>query len=127
MTISVLECSRCHGKFNYEWSRGAAPGSIMQWNRSIFKCPICKQFNSFSLVNRDRDPTLPSYNDLQVGLGGRTWGLLLGPFVGLMITGVALGVTLTESPYYPLFLVPILGGFAWLAAFIWYLNRTLGT
>jgi len=126
MTTSVVECSKCHKRFNYEWSRGAAPGAIMQWNRSIFKCPDCKQLNSFNLANSGHDPTLPTYNDLQVGLGGRVWGLLLGPFVGLMAVGVVLSITLTASPYYQWFLVPFLCGFAWLAAYIWYLNKKLG-
>jgi len=98
----------------------------MQWNRSIFKCPNCKQLNSFNLANRGRDQTLPTYNDLQVGLGGRVWGLLLGPFVGLIAIGVVLSVTLTASPYYQWFLAPFFGGFAWLAVYILYLNKKLG-
>jgi hypothetical protein len=125
MTVSILECSKCHHKFNFEWSRGASPSSIKYGNRDIFKCPICKQLNSFNLATRGRDPALPTYNDLQVGIGGRVWGLLLGPFVGLIAIGVVLSVTLTASPYYQLFLVPILGGVAWLGAFIYHLNKRI--
>ena len=122
-----MECSKCHNRFNYEWSWGASPSSIKYGNRAIFKCPICKEFNSFNLANRGRDPTLPTYNDLQVGIGGRTWGLLLGPFIGLIAIGVALAITLAASPYSQLFLVPILGGFAWLVAYVYYLNKRLST
>lgn len=64
---------------------------------------------------------------MQAGLGGKIWGLLLGPFVGLTAIGVILELTLTASPYYQLFLVPILGGIAWLVAYIYYLNKRLGT
>ena len=125
MTTSILECSKCRNRFNYEWSWGASPSSIKYGNRAIFKCPICKKLNSFNLANGGRDTTLPTYNDLQVGIGGRIWGLLLGPFIGLMAVGVALGITLAASPYYQLFLVPILGGIAWLAAYVYYLNKRL--
>ena len=126
MTVSILECPRCHNKFNYEWSWGASASSIKYGNRAIFKCPICKEFDSFNLAIRGRDPTLPTYNDLQVGIGGKTWGFLLGPFIGLLAIGVALSIILTASPYYLLFLVPILAGFAWLAAYIYLLNKRLG-
>jgi len=126
MTVSILECSKCHNKFNYEWGWGASPGSIKRGNSAIFKCPICKELNPFDLANRGRDPTLPTYNDLQVGIGGRTWALLLGPFLGLIVVGVMLSVTLTASPDYLLFLIPFLGGFAWLVAYVYFLNRRLG-
>jgi len=126
MTVSILECSKCHGRFNYEWSWGASPSSIKQGNKSIFKCPICKELNSFDLAARGRDPTLPTYNDLQVGMGRRIWGLLLGPSLGLMAIGVILSVTLSASPYFSLFLVPFIGGVVWLAAYVLFLNRRLG-
>jgi len=127
MVKSILECSKCHNRFNYEWSWGASPSSIRVGNTDTFNCPICKEFNSFNLANRGRDPTLPTYNDLQVGIGGRIWGLLLGPFIGLMAVGVALGITLAASPYYQLFLVPILGGIAWVAAYVYYLDKRIST
>lgn len=38
-----------------------------------------------------------------------------------------LNITLAASPYYPLFLVPLLGGIAWLVAYIYYLNKKLDT
>ena len=127
MTVSVLECSRCHMKFNYEWSRGASASSVRLGNRDIFKCPICKEFNRFNLANRGRDPTFPTYNELQVGIGWRIWVWLLGPSIGLMTIGITLSITLTASPYYQLFLVPLLGGFAWLAAYVYFLNKKHGT
>jgi hypothetical protein len=127
MTVSILECSKCHNKFNYEWSWGASPSSIKSGNRDLFKCPICKELNPFDLANRGRDPTLATYNQLQVGIGGRVWGLLLGPFFGLIAIGVALSVTLAASPFLLLFLVPILGGIAWVAAYVYYLNRRVST
>ena len=125
MTSSILECPKCHNKFNYEWSWGASASSIKVGNRSMFKCPICKELNSFNLANRGRDPTLPTYNEMQVGIGGRRWGLLLGPLFVLMAIGVTLSMTLTASPYSLLFLVPFLGGFAWLVAYVYYLNKRL--
>ena len=125
MVKSILECSKCHNKFNYEWSWGAAPSSIRAGNTDIFNCPICKEFNSFNLANRGRDPTLPTYNDMQVGIGGRTWGLLLGPFVGLIVMGLVLSIALTASPYYQLFLVPILGGIVCLVAYVYHLNKRI--
>jgi len=127
MTVSILECPKCHGRFNYEWSWGASPSSIKHGNKSIFKCPICKELNSFDLAARGRDPALPTYNDLQVGMGGRIWGLLLGPSLGLMAIGVILSIILTSSPYFLVFLVPFIGGVAWLAAYVVFLNRKLGS
>jgi hypothetical protein len=53
--------------------------------------------------------------------------LLLGPFFGLIAIGVALSVTLAASPYFLLFLVPILGGIAWVAAYVYYLNNRVST
>jgi hypothetical protein len=123
MVKSVLECSKCHNRFNYEWSWGASQSSIRAGNTDIFNCPICKEFNSFNLANRGRDPTLPSYTDLQVGIGRRRWWLLVGPSVGL----IAIGGALVMTPYHQLFLVPFAGGLAWLAAYIYYLDRRLGT
>ena len=125
MTVSIVECSKCHNKFNYEWSLGASWASIPLGNRSIFKCPICKELNSFNLADRGRDPTLPTTNDMQAGIGGRIWGLLLGPFLGLIAAGVILSIVLAASPYYPLFPVPILGGIAWLVAYVYYLNKRI--
>ena len=127
MTVSIVECSRCHNRFNFEWSWGASASSIKFWNRSIFKCPICKELNSFNLANRGRDMTLPTYNDLQVGVGARIMGVLLGPFFGLLAIGLVLVITQTSSPYYRLSLVPFLGGIAWLVVDVYYLNKKFGT
>jgi len=126
MTVSMVECSKCHDRFNYVWAWGASASSIKLGNRCIFKCPNCRELNSFSLANRGRDPTLPTYNDLQVGVGGRIWGLLLGPFLGLTATGVVLIIMLTASPYFLLSLAPFLGGIVWLAAYVYYLFKRLG-
>lgn len=121
MTVSIVECSKCHNRFNYEWSSGASWGSIPLGNRSIFKCPICKELNSFDLSQRGRDPSLATTNDMVAGLGGRIWGLMLGPFIGLLAIGVAI---LTTSPYYrPYGIVSILGGIAWIVAYVYYLTR----
>jgi hypothetical protein len=126
MTVSIVECSKCHNSFNYEWSWGASPSSIKGGNSAIFKCPICKELNSFNLANRGRDPAFPTFNDLQVGLGGRIWGLLLGPFLLLTAMGVMLSITLAASPYFPLSLVLFLAGIAWVVAYVYHLNKRLG-
>jgi len=120
MTVSIVECSKCHRSFNYEWSSGASWGSIPLGNRSIFRCPVCKELNSFDLSHRGSDPALLTTNDMKAGVGGRIWGLMLGPFLGLIAIGVILNVTLGVSP-----LVPIIGGTAWLVAYIYYLTRRL--
>ena len=122
MTVSIVECSKCHRRFNYEWSKGASWSSIPLGNRSIFKCPICKELGSFNLTHEGRDPALPTTNDMQAGLGGRIWGLMLGPFLGLVAIGVVLNMALAVSP-----LVPILGGIAWLMAFVYFLNRKVAS
>jgi hypothetical protein len=126
MTVSIAECSRCLGKFNFEWSWGASASSIKFGDRSIFRCPICSELNSFSLANKGRDPALPTYNDMQVGIGGRLWGVLLGPFFVLLAMGLMLLSTTASSPYYLLSLVPIAGGIAWVAGYFGYLYRRLG-
>ena len=125
LTVSVVECSKCHSRFNYEWSASNSWGSLWLGNRSIFRCPTCKELNSFDLGNRGRDPALPTTNDMEAGVGGRIWGLLIGPFLLLIGIGVALNVTLAGSPYYALQLVPILGGIAWLAVYAFYLNKKI--
>jgi len=94
--------------------------------RSIFKCPICKELNAFSLANKGRDPALPTYNEMQVGLGGRIWALLLGPFLVLLAIGLVLLAVTPPSPEYLLGLVPIIGGIAWVAAYFGHLYRKLG-
>jgi len=128
MTVSIVECPKCHKKFNYEFSNSNAWGAIyLGPDRSIFKCPICKQLSSFNTANRGHDSTLPTTNDMQAGIGGRIWGLLLGPLLGLIVIGVVLGITLTSMPYHQLFLIPIVGGIAWEVAYIYHLNRRLGT
>ena len=119
----MLECSRCHGRFNYEWSLSASWGPIrFGLDRSMFRCPICKELNSFDVANRGRDPALPTYNDMQVGVGGEIWGEFFGPFVGLLAVGILL---LGASPYRLPGMVAILGGFVWLARFAYHLTRSL--
>ena len=127
MTVSMLECAKCHSRFNYEWSWGASPSSIKRGNRAIFKCPICKELSDFNLENRGRDPTLPTYNDLQVGIGGRLWGLLLGPFFAFAVIGVILSITLVGSPYFLLFPIPIVGGIAWVVTIVYFLKKRVST
>lgn len=127
MTVSIVECPKCYNRFNYEFSNSNAWGAIyLGPDRSIFKCPVCKQLGSFNTSNRGRDPALPTTNDMVAGIGGRVWGLLLGPILVLIVVGVVLGITLTSSPYQQLFLVPILGGVVWEVAYIYHLNRRLG-
>ena len=126
MTVSIVECSRCQGRFNFEWSWGASASSLKFGTRSIFKCPLCKELSSFNLANRGRDSSLPTYNEMQVGVGGRIWGLLLGPFLVLLAAGVVLLAVTPPSPDYLLSLVPIVAGIAWVAAYFWYLDRRLG-
>ena len=123
MTVSILECSKCHSRFNYEWSWGASPSSIKRGDRAIFKCPVCKELDDFNLANRGRDPTLQTYNDLQVGIGGRLWGILLGPFLVLAAAGVIFSITLAGSPYFLLFTLPIVGGVAWVIVMVYLLKK----
>ena len=126
MGVSILECSRCHGRFNYEWSWGAAPGSFRLGDTDVFRCPMCKALGSFDLANEGRDATLPTYTDLQAGVGRRLWGLMLGPFLGLLVVSAVLGVTLTASPYLPLFLMaPPLAGMGWALVYFFYLKKRL--
>ena len=127
MTVTILECSKCHGRFNYEFSWGASPSSIKRGNRAIFKCPICRELNDFDLESKGRDPTLPTFNDLQVGIGGRLWGLLLGPFLVLAAIGVVLSITLAGSPSFLLFPVPIVGGIVWVLATVYFMKRRVST
>ena len=95
-------------------------------NRSIIRCPVCKELSSFDLTNRGRDQTLPTTNDMIAGIGGRVWGLMLLPFLGLIAVGVLFGITPTGSIYHLLFPVPILGGIGWIVAYIYYLNTRHG-
>jgi len=127
MTVSILECPKCHSRFNYEFSWGASASSIKRGDRAIFKCPICKELNDFDLGNEGRDLTLPTFNDLQVGIGRRIWGLLLGPFLGLMVISVTLSITLAGSPYFLLFPVPIIGGIAWAVGIVYFLKKRVST
>lgn len=128
MTVSIVECPKCHSRFNYEYSNSNAWGAIyLGPDRSIFKCPICKQLSSFNTANRGRDPTLPTTNDMQAGIGGKIWGLLLGPLLLLIMAGVVLSLTSASSPYHQLFPVPIVGGIVWEVAYIYHLNRRLGS
>ena len=69
--------------------------------------------------------TLPTYNEMQVGVGARIMGLLLVPFFVLLGIGLVLVVTQSSSPYYPLSYAPIFGGIAWLPASIYYLYKKL--
>lgn len=119
-----MECSRCHNRFNYEWSLSGSLGPIrFGLDRSMFKCPICKELNSFDVTTRGRDPALPTYNDMQVGVGGKMLGELFGPLFGLVAFGIIL---LIASPYRLPGMVAILGGFVWLVGFAYRLNRRLG-
>jgi len=127
MTVSILECPKCHTRFNYEFSWGASSSSIKRGDRAIFKCPVCKELSDFGLENEGRDPTLPTYNDLQVGIGGRLWGLLLGPCLGLIALGVILSTTPAGSSYFLLFPVPILGGIAWVVGVVYFLKKRVST
>jgi len=127
MTVSVLECPKCHSRFNFEWSWGASPSSIKRGKRAIFKCPICKELSDFNLENIGRDPALPTYSDLQVGIGGKLWGILLGPFLVLVATGVILSITLAGSSYFLLFPVPIVAGIAWVVANVYVLKKRVTT
>ena len=70
---------------------------------------------------------LPTYNDLQVGIGRRIMGRLLVPFFGFLAIGMILVITQASSPYYRLSLVPFLGGIVWLVLYVYYLNKKFGT
>ena len=127
MKISTVKCSNCHNKFNYEFIGGASFHAIRLWNRRIFKCPICKALRSFNIADRGSDPTLPTYRDnSQTDIGRRIWGLMIGPSLALIAIGLLSLVILISSPYFLLFLVPILGGTAWTPVYIYYLNKRLG-
>ena len=126
MTVSIVECPKCHGRFNYEFSNSNAWGAIyLGSERSIFKCPICKQLSSFDTANRGRDPALPTTNDMVAGVGGKVWGLLLCTIFVFIVTGV-IGMSLASPPDRPLFFIPIVGGVVWEVAYIFHLNRRLG-
>ena len=121
----MVECSRCHNRFNYEWSLSGSLGPIrFGLDRSMFRCPFCRELNSFDVTYRGRDPALPTYNDMQVGVGGRLLGQMFGPLFGLVAAGVVL---LAASPYRLEGMVAILGGFGWLAGFAYRLDRRLRT
>jgi hypothetical protein len=64
---------------------------------------------------------------MHIDIGGGLWGLPLGPSLGLIAIGVMLSMTLTASPYYVLFLVPFLGGIAWVVAYVYLLSERLST
>ena len=126
MTVSILECSKCHRRFNYEWSWGAAPSSFRFGDTDIFRCPVCKELGSFDLTEEGRDLDHPTFTALPVGVGRRLWGMMLGPFLGLLVLSATLGLTQSASPARPLFLgVPPFLGISWALAYFFYLNRKL--
>ena len=124
MTVALLECPKCHGRFNYEWSLSGSLGPIrFGLDRSMFKCAICKELNSFDVSYRGRDPALPTYNDMQVGVGGKLLGEFFGPLFVLLAVGIVL---LAVTPYRLPGMVAVLAGFSWLAGFAYRLDRRLG-
>ena len=121
MTTSIVECPHCHYRFNYEFIPGASFTSIRLGPVRIFKCPHCKELHNFRISHFGSDPSLPTHGDnSETSIGGKVWGLLLGPLIVLVTVGILLLVTYQD---YILFIVPLVLGFAWIALYIIYLYR----
>ena len=119
LTTSIVECPHCHYRFNYEFIPGASFAAIRLGPVRIFKCPNCKELHNFRISHFGTDPSLPTHGDnSETSLGGKTWALLLGPLLTLVVISMLL---IIQHPI--LFIIPLVVGIAWPAVYIIYLYR----
>ena len=122
MTTSIVECPHCHYRFNYEFIPSASFYSIRLGTIRIFKCPHCKELHKFNITRFGTDPSLTTHGDnAETGIGAKTWGLLLGPLLALIIADFLLLIAVKVSVF--VFAIPIVLGFVWIAAYLVYLYR----
>jgi hypothetical protein len=126
VTTSIVECPHCHYKFNYEFIPGVSFYSLRLGTQRLFRCPHCKELHRFSITHFGTDSSLPTYGDnAETGIGGRTWALMLGPMIALIIVGFLLRFLVGFQ--HPLFLlIPITLGILWIVVYFVYLIMKSG-
>jgi hypothetical protein len=126
VTTSIVECPHCHYRFNYEFIPGGSFYSIRLGTQRLFKCPHCREIHRFNVTHFGTDPSLPTYGDnAETGIGGRTWALMLGPMIALIVIGFLLRFIIGFQ--HSLFLIiPITLGIVWIAVYVIYLVRKSG-
>lgn len=54
--LSHLKCKKCGGEFDYAYLPGGSLTSIRLGNSRLLRCPICKKWSIFNIVNTRVDP-----------------------------------------------------------------------
>ena len=120
MTSSIVVCTHCQYRFNYEFIPSASFYSIRLGTHRIFKCPHCKELHNFKITNFGTDPSLPIHGDnAETGIGAKVWALLLGPLLAFVVSGFLLLFTFQSLV---LFIILLALGIVWTAVYIVYLS-----
>ena len=61
--MSKLECGKCGYRFNYEFMPGMSVDSMRLGIDRYMRCPECRRWSRFSLLNPGREEGLPTYSD----------------------------------------------------------------
>ena len=119
MTSSIVVCTHCQYRFNYEFIPSASFYSIRLGTQRIFKCPHCKELHNFNVTHFGTDQSLPTHGDnAETGIGAKVWSLLLGPLLAFVVLGFLL---LFTFQFLILFIILLSFGVAWTAVYIVYL------
>jgi hypothetical protein len=94
VTVAVVSCDRCGGRFNYVYVPGVSFRAVRgPGGRRSFRCPLCDQRASFPLGTTSSDPRLPTFED---PVGAREFAS-----GGMFLAGTAVLVTVPISGVSP--------------------------
>ena len=63
MMMSKLQCRKCGYRFNYEFIPGMSVDAMRLGMDRYMRCPKCRKWGRFSLLNPGREDGLPTYSD----------------------------------------------------------------
>ena len=77
--MSKLECRKCGYRFNYEFIPGMSVDAIRLGMDRYMRCPKCREWSRFSLLNPGKEDGLPTCSDTKTTV--RYTPLLVVPIV----------------------------------------------
>ncbi len=77
--MSKLECRKCGYRFNYEFIPGMSVDAMRLGMDRYMRCPKCRKWSRFSLLNPGKEDGLPTYSDTKTTV--RYTPLLVVPII----------------------------------------------